>query len=89
VEPPSDEESLFLVENYLGRELLDSEINAIKGNEFTPAYCIEIVDRVDLYDISMEESVSQLKKQRDKSRSLAHTKPKEASVGFFSDDDDF
>lgn len=89
VEPPSDEESLFLVENYLGRELLVSEINAIKGNEFTPAYCIEIVDRVELYDISMEESVSQLKKQREKSRALAHTKPKEASVGFFSDDDDF
>lgn len=86
VEAPKDSEVFKIVSGYLGRELTKGEEQALAGQDFTPAYCLEAVDRSDLYDISIEEAVGELRKQRDKSQNRKHGN-KSTNVGFGVDDD--
>lgn len=64
VQPPKDEDTIFLAESFIKRHLTQSEKEAVTGKGFTPAYLRECVIRHKLDDITMEEAVSQLQAQR-------------------------
>lgn len=86
VEPPKDEEIVFLVEKFMGRSLTESEKKLFAGTKMTPAYSKEAVLRHELYDISLEEAVAQVLLQRKKAET-GGLKKEQRSMGFSEDDD--
>lgn len=62
--PPSDEEIFELVEGFSGLSLTNQQKEAFRGRGFSPDYCIEAVVRSEFEDISIEEAVSELVKER-------------------------
>lgn len=79
--PPSDDEVLLIAENELGRELSEAEKTSLSGKAFTPAYVIESLIRSELYDISLEESIDHIEKQRKLSENKKHGEAL-SSLGF-------
>lgn len=88
VEPPKDEEIIFLVEKFMGRQLTESEKNLFAGTKMTPAYSKEAVLRHELYDIPLEEAVAQVLLQRKKAES-GSLKREQRSMGFNDSDVDY
>jgi len=86
VDPPSDDESMTLLESFIKRTLSASERKAIAGKQFTPAYLRECVIRHMLDDISLEEAVEQLNSQRTTSRTKTHQRKKGRNLGFADED---
>jgi hypothetical protein len=85
VQPPKFEEVCFLVESVVGRQLTDLEKDALRPTNFTPAYCIESVIRSELYDMSLEAAVEELKKQRERAKGKNHMS--NSKMGFDRDED--
>jgi len=88
VEPPKDEEIVFLVEKFMGRSLTESEKKLFAGTKMTPAYSKEAVLRHELYDISLEDAVTQVLLQRKKAET-GSLKKEQRSMGFVEDDEDY
>jgi hypothetical protein len=84
-ELPSDDEIFFIAESVVKRTLTDDERKALKGTGFTPAYSIESIVRSELYDISIEDSVAQLKDQKEKAKTKDFNKQTKR-MGFDQDD---
>jgi SpoVK/Ycf46/Vps4 family AAA+-type ATPase len=83
VDLPSDEECIQITTDYIKRELSESEKNAIKGKKLNPAYLKEAVVRHKLEDISLEESMEQLAKQKEKNdTNTMSQKNRKAPMGF-------
>lgn len=83
VQPPSDEESIKFVQDFMKRDLTDSEKKAIVGKKFTPAYLRESVIRHRLDEIPFEEAVKALFDQRKLSESKSHKSGRlAADLGF-------
>jgi SpoVK/Ycf46/Vps4 family AAA+-type ATPase len=76
LQPMGKVESVKLAENFIKRELTESEKNAIATEGFTAAYIKEAIVRHRLDDISLEESVAQIKTQRKLSEEKTHKEGK-------------
>lgn len=85
VEPPKDEEIVFLVEKFINRSLTESEKKLFAGTKMTPAYSKEAVLRHELYDISLEDAIAQVLLQRKKAET-GSLKKEQRSMGFNEDD---
>jgi SpoVK/Ycf46/Vps4 family AAA+-type ATPase len=88
IKPPSVDGCTALARQYAqtisNRELSKEELNHLVGKDFSPAYIKEIVLRAELYDITIEESVKQLLKQRENSRKGTHLNKEAPVAGFRS-----
>jgi hypothetical protein len=82
VMPPSDEETFWIVQQFLQRELTSEEKRAFAGQQLTPAYAKEAVVRSELNDITLEEAVVQLVEQKKRAEKHSHTAQRNGSVGF-------
>jgi hypothetical protein len=85
VKLPSDAEVFQIVEGVAKRSLTDEEKKALSGKKLTPAYCIEVIIRHELYEVPVSEAVKQLEEQRRLSQQHEHAK-KNSKVGFQIDD---
>lgn len=81
VEPPKDEEVMILVEAFIGRPMSDVEKKALLGKRFTPPYCIEAITRSEIDELTIEEAVEELVKQREKAQSKKHGE-RSSNLGF-------
>lgn len=81
VNPPKDEEVMILVESFIGRAMTEEEKKALLGKRFTPPYCIEAITRSEIDELTIEEAVAELVKQREKSQSKKHGE-RHSSLGF-------
>jgi len=88
VEPPKDEEIIFLVEKFMDRELSADEKQLFAGTKMTPAYSKEAVLRHELYDIPLAEAVAEVLLQRKKAES-GGLKKEQRSMGFNDEYDNF
>jgi len=64
VEPPTDEEVFELAESYLGRKLSQEEIEAFRGKNFSPDYCLEAIIRSELEEISISKAIEDIINER-------------------------
>ena len=89
--PPSDDECVQLIEDFIKRELTKEEKQAIKGKELNPAYLKEAVIRHKLEDISLETAIKDLTKQKIKNDTNTMTKGNTRQKTGFSvfEDDEF
>jgi ATP-dependent 26S proteasome regulatory subunit len=85
VEPPKDEEIIFLVEKFMDRELSADEKQLFAGTKMTPAYSKEAVLRHELYDIPLADAVTEVLLQRKKAES-GSLKKDQRSMGFNDND---
>lgn len=83
VNPPRDEEVMILVESFIGRQMTEAEKKALLGKRFTPPYCIEAITRSEIDELTIEEAVAELVKQREKSQSKKHGE-RNSTLGFSS-----
>lgn len=81
VEPPKDEEVMILVEAFIGRPMTDTEKKALLGKRFTPPYCIEAITRSEIDELTIEEAVEELVKQREKAQNKKHGE-RSSNLGF-------
>lgn len=86
VPPPKDSELIWLMEQFLEREMTKEEKAAVSGKKINPAYGKEIVIRSEVYDITIEEAAKQILEQRDKATSGSYHKEK-TTMGFGDDID--
>jgi SpoVK/Ycf46/Vps4 family AAA+-type ATPase len=63
--PPTDEEIYDLVEYHIGRPLNDDEKTAFTGKQFSPDYCLEVIIRSELEEVSMVEAADEIMKERE------------------------
>lgn len=83
VPPPKDEELIWLMEQFLGREMTESERKSVIGKQLNPSYGKEIIIRSEVYDISIEESAKEVIEQKE--RAIKGHDNKSGSVGFGED----
>ncbi len=86
VPPPKDNELIWLMEQFLEREMTVQEKAAVSGKKINPAYGKEIVIRSEVYDITLEEATKQILEQREKATSSSYHKEK-TTMGFGDDID--
>jgi len=86
VPPPKDSELIWLMEQFLEREMTKEEKIAVSGKKINPAYGKEIVIRSEVYDITLEEAAKQILEQREKATSSSYHKEK-TTMGFGDDID--
>ena len=88
IRPPNAEGCAALAKQYAktisNKDLSKEEVDHLIGKDFSPAYIKEIVLRAELYDITIEESVKQLVKQRESSRKGTHLNKEAPVAGFRS-----
>ena len=82
VKPPSDEETVWIVEQFIKRDLTGAEKKVFKGKNLTPAYAKEVVVRSELNDITLEAAVAEITEQRKKAEKRSHTAARTGNVGF-------
>lgn len=64
VERPTDDEVFDLVEYFSQVKLNESQKNALRGQEFTPDYCIEAILRSEFENITLENAVAEIKREQ-------------------------
>ena len=64
VQPPTDEEVFELAESYLGKPLTEEDKVAFAGKQFTPDYCLEVIIRAELEEVSMNVAAEEIVKER-------------------------
>ena len=85
LKPPADSDVFIIVGSTLGRELTDEEKKALSGTGFPPSYCVESIIRSEIYDVTLSESIEELKAQRQEVKKRFE---KSNSMGFTRGDDD-
>ncbi len=65
--------------------MLEEEKKALLGKGFTPPYCIEAITRSEIDELTIEEAVAEIVKQREKSQAKKHGE-RRSSLGFNSQD---
>lgn len=65
VSPPTDEEIFELSRGYLDRDLTEEEMLHFSGKNFTPDHCLEAVMRSELEEITIQQAIDDIIKERE------------------------